>query len=136
MYSFLILLQELKIMHYTETISLCLFVCLFVCLFICNLTSAAKPFERFDVLLNTIKYIYRNTKVRIKCNDGISEPIYINKGIRQGCGLSRILFNMYIDKIIQEFKTVIKKGIQLSNRKLVNTTLYIYDEILMATSEY
>jgi len=33
--------------------------------------------------LNTIKCIYRNTKVRIKFNYGIfSEPIYINKGIR------------------------------------------------------
>ena len=31
-------------------------------------------------LLNTIKCIYRNTKIRIKFNDGISEPIHINKG--------------------------------------------------------
>ena len=77
-----------------------------------------------NYLLNTIKYIYRNTKVRIKFNDGISEPIYINKGVRQGCGLSPILFNIYINKIIQEFKIVIKKGIQLNNRKLVNTILY------------
>jgi hypothetical protein len=30
---------------------------------------------------------------------------------------------------------VIKKGIQLSNRKLVNTILYADDHILMATSE-
>jgi len=27
-----------------------------------------------NYLLNTIKCIYRNTKVRIKFNDGISEP--------------------------------------------------------------
>ena len=32
-----------------------------------------------------------------------------------------VTFNIYINKIIQEFKTVIKKGIQLNNRKLVNT---------------
>jgi len=30
---------------------------------------------------------------------------------------------------------VIQKGIQLNNRKLVNTTLHADDEILMATSE-
>jgi len=30
---------------------------------------------------------------------------------------------------------VIKKGIQLNNRKLVNTILYADDQILMATSE-
>ena len=30
---------------------------------------------------------------------------------------------------------MIKKGIQLNNRKLVNTVLYADDQILMATSE-
>jgi len=30
---------------------------------------------------------------------------------------------------------VIRKGIQLNNRKLVNTVLYADDQILMATSE-
>jgi len=88
-----------------------------------------------NYLLNTIKCIYRNTKVRIKFNDGISEPIYISKGVRHGCGLSPVLFNIHINKIIQEFKIVIKKGIQLNNRKLVNTILYADDQILMATSE-
>jgi len=88
-----------------------------------------------NYLLNTIKCIYRNTKIRIKFNDGISEPIHINKGGRQGCGLSPVLFNMYLNKIIQEFKTVIKKGIQLNNRKLVNTILYADDQILMAISQ-
>ena len=88
-----------------------------------------------NYLLNTIKCIYRNTKISIKFNDGISEPIHINKGVRQGCGLSPVLFNIYINEIIQEFKRVIKKGIQLNNRKLVNTILYADDQVLMATSE-
>ena len=64
-----------------------------------------------NYLLNTIKCIYRYMKFRIKFNDGICEPIHINRGLRQGCGLSPVLLNIYINKIIQEFKTVIKKGI-------------------------
>ena len=36
-----------------------------------------------NYLLNTIKLIYRDTKVRTKFNYGISEPIHINKGVRQ-----------------------------------------------------
>jgi len=47
-------------------------------------------------LLNKIKCIYRNTKVRLKFNDDISEPIHINKGVRQGSGLSPVLFNIRI----------------------------------------
>jgi hypothetical protein len=75
------------------------------------------------LVLNTVKCIYRNTKVRIKFNDGISEPTHINKGVREGCGLSPV-FNIYINKIIQECKIVIKKSIQLNNMKLVNTILH------------
>jgi len=43
-------------------------------------------------------------------------------------------FSIYINKIIQEFKIVIKEGIPLNNRKLINTILYADDQILMATS--
>ena len=50
-------------------------------------------------------------------------------------GLSPVLFNIYINKIIQEFKLVIKKDIPLNNRKILNTILYADDQILMATSE-
>jgi hypothetical protein len=64
-----------------------------------------------DYLLNTIKCIYRNGKFKIKFNNGISEPIHINKGVRQGCGLPMVFFNIHINKIIQEFKIGIKKGI-------------------------
>ena len=89
-----------------------------------------------NYLLNTIKSIYRNTKVRIKFNDGIfSEPIYTKKEVRQGCGLSPVLFNIYINKIIHKFKLVIKRGIPLNNREILNTILYADDQILMATSE-
>ena len=55
-----------------------------------------------NYLLKTIKCIYRDTKVRIKFNDGISEPLHINKDVRQGSGLSPVLFNIYINKTIQE----------------------------------
>jgi hypothetical protein len=87
-------------------------------------------------LLRTTKCIYKNMKVSIKFNDDtISDPVQTNKGVRQGCGLSPILFNTHINKILQEFKMVINKGIQLTNSKIINTILYADDQILMATSE-
>jgi len=57
-----------------------------------------------NYLLNTIKCIYRNTKVRIKFNDGISESIHINKGVRQGCGLSPVLLTYTLIKLYRNLK--------------------------------
>jgi hypothetical protein len=69
-------------------------------------------------LLKRIKFIYRNTKVSIKFSgDPISETVQINEGLREGCGLSQILFNVCINKILQEFKMVKKKSTQLTTRK-------------------
>jgi hypothetical protein len=51
-------------------------------------------------LLKTIKCISKNTKVSIKFNDTISESVQINKGVRQGCGLSPVLFNAHINAIL------------------------------------
>jgi hypothetical protein len=87
-------------------------------------------------LLKTIKCIYKNMKVSVKFNDDtISEPIRISKGVRQGCDLSSVLFYAYINKILQEFKMGINKGIQLTNRKVINTILYTDNQFLMAESE-
>jgi len=57
-----------------------------------------------NYLLNIVKCIYRNTVVTIKFNDAVSETIHRNKGVRQGCGLSPVLFNTCTNKIIHEFK--------------------------------
>ena len=44
--------------------------------------------------------MYLQEYERIKFKDGISELKHINKGVRQGCGLSPVLFNTHINKII------------------------------------
>jgi hypothetical protein len=68
-------------------------------------------------------------------SDTVNEQKQINKGVRQGCGLSPVLFNVDISNILQEFKVVINKGIHLTNRKIINTMLYADDQMLLATSE-
>jgi hypothetical protein len=57
-------------------------------------------------------------KIKKNCiknlNGQISEPIIINKGASQGCGLSPSLFNIYIDRIVKDWKQAITNGIQLT----------------------
>jgi hypothetical protein len=62
-------------------------------------------------LIRTAQCMYQNTiiitrKARVNNNN---TPI--NKGVRQGCPLLRILFNVYIDKVIKDWLQVIKQNI-------------------------
>jgi hypothetical protein len=88
-------------------------------------------------LLKAIHSLYQNSKISIKYNDGqISEPINTNKGVRQGCGLSSDLFNIYINKAIKEWKQTTQSEIQLGSGKMIQTILYVDDQVITAESEY
>jgi hypothetical protein len=48
-------------------------------------------------LIKAIQNLYKETKFFIKFTDrNCSEPLTINKGVRQDCGLSPIRFNIYV----------------------------------------
>jgi len=63
-------------------------------------------------LITIIQKIYMENIIRDNAGNGISEDFrVITQGVRQGCPLSPILFNLYLDEIIQ---------ILLQKLKLVN----------------
>ena len=52
-------------------------------------------------LLDLIMDIYKKTKCAVKINGSITEYFTYNKGVRQGCPLSPILFNIYVNDIFR-----------------------------------
>ena len=52
-------------------------------------------------ILNLVKDIYSKTKCAVKVGDGRTNFFNFTKGVRQGCPLSAILFNMYVNDIFE-----------------------------------
>ena len=51
------------------------------------------------IFLKNIKAMYETISYKIKLRDGYLDPISSNLGLKQGCPLSPMLFNMYIDDV-------------------------------------
>ena len=66
-------------------------------------------------MLNSIKAIYDNPTARVKINSDLSEPLMLERGVRQGCAWSPLLFAMFYEPLAQYIWHNNKiKGIQIN----------------------
>uniref|UniRef100_A0A8D9FJ87 Craniofacial development protein 2 n=1 Tax=Cacopsylla melanoneura TaxID=428564 RepID=A0A8D9FJ87_9HEMI len=84
--------------------------------------------------LRLIESLYWNQRGKIKTQQGTSEGFAIKKGIRQGCIISPMLFNLYVEQIISESIGDEKDGFKMNGRVL-NNIRYADDTLLIATSK-
>ena len=78
--------------------------------------------------------MYKNTKYSIKMKDGYLEPILSNLGLRQGCPLSPMLFNLFIDDVSDIFlNTVGTDPVHLQGKE-ISHFLYADDLVLVSES--
>lgn len=87
-----------------------------------------------------IKQTLTDTKAKIKFMGEISEPFEVKTGVRQGDGLSPLLFNCALEKVIQEWrkqKTVlnIDQPISLGRGKLKIDCLAYADDLAILTRD-
>jgi len=43
-----------------------------------------------------IQSMYYNDSVRVRIKGGLTAPLWVTKGVKQGCGLSPLLFSLYM----------------------------------------
>uniref|UniRef100_A0A8D8SXR8 Craniofacial development protein 2 n=1 Tax=Cacopsylla melanoneura TaxID=428564 RepID=A0A8D8SXR8_9HEMI len=81
--------------------------------------------------LRIIKNLYWNQSATIKINQENTDEIKILQGVRQGCIISPLIFNLYSEAIFQEALENMEEGILL-NGKRVNNFRYADDTIIFA----
>jgi hypothetical protein len=62
-------------------------------------------------LITIIQKMYTENVMRVNASNGISEDSrVITQGVRQGCPLSPVLFNLYLDEVIGVWLQKIKNS--------------------------
>ncbi|OIR56586.1 MAG: uncharacterized protein A8A55_2666 [Amphiamblys sp. WSBS2006] len=86
--------------------------------------------SRDSRLSSFLASLYEGSGIRIRVNGVISERITTSRGLRQGCPLSPILFNMYIDDLLDGTRG---RGATVPRtKKKVSGLLYADDAVLLA----
>jgi exonuclease III len=86
-------------------------------------------------LLCLIKDIYKKTKCAVKSDNKITQFFNFTKGVRQGCPLSPLLFNLYVNDIFQLLDNSTCTPFLLNDNNQVNTLMYADDLVILGKSE-
>lgn len=81
-------------------------------------------------ILSLIKNMYAGVATRVRTTDGLTEPIPIHSGVRQGCPLSPIIFNLTFEAVIRPL-CGLDVGYKLFNYN-INNLIYADDVALVA----
>ena len=83
-------------------------------------------------LVMLLKSLYENQEAAVRTEYGDTEIFRIGKGVRQGCILSPILFNLYAERIIRMAgMETTKEGVRIAGQ-LLNNLRYADDTTLLA----
>ena len=84
--------------------------------------------------IQIIRALYRNQEACIRIEQQLTEWFEVGKGVRQGCLLSPICFNLYTEHIMRHSADTQDTGISINGKRL-NNLRYADDIVLMTKSE-
>ena len=82
-----------------------------------------------------IKSLYANSKCAVKLSKSRTEFFSYSRGVRQGCVLSPILFNLYINELATIFENANSDPFILPNGTKLSCLLYADDLIILSKNQ-
>ena len=86
-------------------------------------------------LIVLLRRLYTNQEATVRTEFGETDNIDIGKGVRQGCILSPLLFNIYAENIMREALEEWKRGISIGGRMVTNLRYADSTTLLAGTKE-
>lgn len=80
--------------------------------------------------LNAIKSLYKNVKCSVRTVYGMTDVFNVKRGLKQGCVVSPLLFNLYVNDLILNINQL-KCGVPV-NRKCISMMLFADDIVFLA----
>ena len=74
-----------------------------------------------------LQSMYYNDSVRVRIKGGLTSPLWFTKGIKQGCGLSPLLFSLYMAGLGEKLHAM-KEGVNFSGQ--VVSALFFADDLV------
>ena len=82
-----------------------------------------------------LNYLYQNQTAEVETVVGRKGPLSMQRGVRQGCPLSPMLFNMYSELIMRHALEKWEDGIEMGEGKCYNNLRYADGVALLAMTE-
>ena len=72
--------------------------------------------------------MYFNDSVKVRIKGGLTTPVWFTKGIKQGCGLSLLLFSLYMAGLGEKLYAM-KEGVNFNGQ--VISALFFADDLVL-----